>query len=445
MLNMDLSFLKRYMPASLFSRTALILILPLILLQIIVAVVFVQRHFEGVTRQMTRNIAREVAVAQQIIETSPTAAIAQLRLNNLAGPLAIRFDLDAEATLPAQDLTRWYDLSGQVLAEEVRTLLGYDVIVDLVRSTQAVDIYLLTPKGVLYSIIPRTRVTASNPHQLLVLMLGSALFLTIFATIMLRNQVKPILQLADASEAFGKGRSHPFRPSGAEEVRRAGTAFLSMRTRLERQMEQRTLMLSGVSHDLRTPLTRMKLALALLDEDGNTNDLSRDVSDMERMLDEFLAFARGDQSEDMVVSRPAAIVTDLAARMQRGGVETDFQIDGDEDAEVMMRESAIRRSLQNLLNNAAHYGDKVRLSVKLLPKTCEFSVEDNGPGIPVESREEVTRPFARLDKSRNQNKGGGVGLGLSIAQDVARSHGGALELSKSADLGGLRAVLRIPR
>lgn len=442
---MDWNLFKRYLPRSLFSRAVLIVIVPVIVLQMVVTIVFIQRHFEGVTRQMTQNIAREMAVAQQVIETSPTAPIAQLRLNNLSIPLSIYFDLDPSSDLPSTNVRQWYDLSGRALISEMQALLGMQLAVNLVRDWRQVDVYLQTDKGVLYARIPRVRVTASNPHQLLVLMAVSSLVLVLIAVGFLRNQVKPILQLADVSEEFGKGRSVPFRPTGAEEVRRAGSSFLSMRQRIERHLEQRTLMLSGVSHDLRTPLTRMKLALALMDEDGNTAEVNRDVADMERMLDEFLAFARGDQSEEIVRMRPAALVRDLASRMQKGGVATEAWVEGEETAEVMLRESAVRRSLQNLLNNAAHYGTQVRIGVKLLPKTCEFCVEDDGPGIPEDNREEVLRPFARLDKSRNQNKGGGVGLGLSITQDVARSHGGALELGRSATLGGLRAVLRLPR
>lgn len=444
---MGTEFFKRYLPHSLFGRAVLILIVPLIVLQLVVAIVFVQRHFEGVTRQMTRNIAREIAVAQQVIETSPSAEIAQLRLINLSKPLALTLELDADAPLPGAHQRDWFDLSGKALTGEMEALLGTDISVNLIRNIRMVDVEMLTEKGVLHAIIPRSRVTASNPHQLLVLMTASAAVLAIISFMFLRNQMRPILQLADASEAFGKGRSTPFRPAGAEEVRRAGTAFLSMRSRLERQIEQRTLMLSGVSHDLRTPLTRMKLALALVEEDSDIADMQRDVSDMERMLDEFLAFAKGDQLEDMVSVDPIAMVKDIANQMKRSGRAQKFEteIDGKHNGDMMMRESAVRRAIQNLLNNAAHYGKSVRLGLRLLPKTFEIWVEDDGPGIPPESYELVLRPFARLDASRNLNDGGGVGLGLSIAQDVAQSHGGALELSKSDDMGGLKATFRLPR
>ncbi len=439
--------LKPYLPRSLFGRAILILIVPIVALQMVVAIVFIQRHFEDVTQQMTRSIAREIAVALQVIDTSPSGDIAQLRLNNLSRPLALRLGFDEAGTLEAENSRVFYDLSGRALTAELQTLLGPDISVDLASDSKVVDLRVQTSKGVLHAIIPRVRVTASNPHQLLVLMITAALLLIVIAVLFLRNQVRPIRDLANAAEAFGKGRSEPFRPAGAEEVRRAGNAFLSMRGRLERQIEQRTQMLSGVSHDLRTPLTRMKLTLALVDDQPEIAELTRDVDDMERMLDEFLAFARGDQLEDVVTVDAVEFVDDIVEMTRRSGkqISLSCSIEDPESKELSLRKGAVQRAVQNLINNAAHYGTRVRLSLRLLAKTVEFVVEDNGPGIPKDAREAVMRPFARLDASRNQNKGGGVGLGLSIAQDVARSHGGVLELGDSADLGGLKACLRIPR
>jgi len=303
-----------YLLRSLFPRATLIVIVPLIALQMVVAFVFVQRHFDGVTRQMTRNIAREIAVAQQVIDTSPTAEIAQLRLVNLSQPLAVQLTLDALGEVAPEHRRAWFDWSGRALITEMEALLGTELSVDLKSDDRQVDALLQTEKGVLRAIIPRSRVTASNPHQLLVLMAVTALILAVIALVFLRNQMRPILELADAADAFGKGRSVPFRPRGAEEVRRAGGAFLSMRSRIERAIEQRTLMLSGVSHDLRTPLTRMKLTLALAEDMPEAKEMGRDVSEMERMLNAFLAFARGDQMEEEhevdLVATPDVEITD---------------------------------------------------------------------------------------------------------------------------------------
>ncbi|WP_112323820.1 ATP-binding protein [Oceanibium sediminis] len=438
--------LKSYLPRSLFLRASLILIGPLILLQLVVAVVFVQRHFEGVTRQMTQNIARELAVAQQVIDTSPSAEIAQLRLQNLSRPLAIGLSLDPDTQVTGENARLWYDLSGRVLTEEMTALLGPSLRVDLAGNARQVDARLRTDKGVLHAVIPRTRVTASNPHQLLVLMIATSLVLGVIAILFLRNQMRPILNLADAAAAFGKGRSVPFRPAGAEEVRRAGQAFLAMRARIERAIEQRTLMLSGVSHDLRTPLTRMKLTLALADDLPEAAEMGRDVDEMEQMLEGFLAFARGDQMEDTEQVDLFDMVADLGERARRAGVQISVVTEAEpgSDRRFPLREAAVCRALMNLISNGARYGTHVRLTLRLTANRAIFVVEDDGPGVPADKREEVTRPFTRLDKARNQDKGGGVGLGLAIAQDVARSHGGALELGDSA-LGGLSATIRLPR
>ncbi|NNU80605.1 two-component sensor histidine kinase [Halovulum dunhuangense] len=439
--------LKTYLPRSLLPRTILIVMVPLIALQLVVAFVFVQRHFEGVTRQMTRSIAREIAVAQQVIDTSPTAAIAQLRLQNLSEPLAITLDLEPLETVSGDNLRLWYDLSGRALIQEMTALLGPDLRVDLRSNDRMVDARLQTDRGVLHAIIPRVRVTASNPHQLLVLMIVVSLVLAAIAILFLRNQMRPILDLADAADAFGKGRSVPFRPAGAEEVRRAGNAFLSMRARIERAIEQRTLMLSGVSHDLRTPLTRMKLTLALADDMPEAAEMNRDLNEMERMLDAFLAFAKGDQMEEMQEVDLPGLIAELAEQAARSGIllETSVQVETPGAATMPLREAAIRRALTNLVNNAARHASRVRLTLRLTQRAANFIVEDDGPGVPEDKREEVMRPFTRLDTARNQDKGAGVGLGLAIAQDVARSHGGALDLSDSPDLGGLRCVFRIPR
>ncbi len=444
---MDSGFLKRFLPRSLFGRAFLILVVPIVLLQIFVGIAFTQRYFADITKQMTRSIGREMAVAMQVIDTSPSPGIAQARLENLSRPLALRFRLDEDGKLDREHSRPFYDLSGAYMIETLTRILGEDISVDLATNPKAVFLKVLTEKGVLSVEIPRDRVTASNPHQLPILMVLAAMVLTVIAVLFLRNQMRPILALADAAEAFGKGQSVPFQPGGAEEVRRAGHAFSAMRARLERQIEQRTQMLSGVSHDLRTPLTRMKLSLAMAEDLPEATELSRDVSEMETMLDAFLAFARGDQMEEIEQFDPAVLCDEIVSQCLRSGMSVVFAIDRDaaQGDTISGRRMAIGRAVGNLLNNAGHYGTEARLSLRLLKRACEFIIEDNGPGIPEDRREEVTRPFVRLDESRNQNQGGGVGLGLSIALDVARSHGGSLHLGDSGDLGGLKVTLRLPR
>ena len=444
---MALRLNKSLLPRSLYARAFLILLIPLLALQLVVAIVFIQRHFEGVTRQMTRNIARELAVAQQVIDTSPTTDIAQLRLINLSKPLDFPMELDREASVDGESHRAWYDLSGRALTSEMYRLLGRNLSVDLLTDDKVVDVQLATEKGVLHAAIPRSRVSASNPHQLLVLTTLTSLLLAGVALLFLRNQLRPILSLAKAADAFGKGQSLPYRPTGAEEVRRAGNAFLAMRGRLERQIEQRTQMLSGVSHDLRTPLTRMKLTLALSDGVEGVDEMNRDLSEMEEMLEAFLAFARGDQMEEITELDAVAMVDDIVARCRRSGANIDLAVTtaDPDDVDIMVRAGALDRALQNLVGNAARYGKQVKFSLSVLANSAQFTVEDDGHGIPDDKLEYVLRPFTRLDEARNQDLGGGVGLGLSIAQDVARSHGGSLTLGRSQALGGLKAVITLPR
>lgn len=444
---MTLPPIKRFLPRSLFGRALLILLVPIVVLQLVVGLVFFQRHYQRVTDQLTTGVALELRYAISQIETAPDPNTEALRLNRLAHPLDLRLTLEPGATVDPGVARRFYDVTGGTLSETLDRELPGPLEIDLITNSGTARIGIQTEFGVLRALVPRTRLSVSNPHQLLVLMIGASMLLSAIALIFLRNQVRPIRLLAEAAEAFGKGRSLPFRPTGAEEVRRAGAAFLSMRARLERQIEQRTQMLSGVSHDLRTPLTRMRLGLALLDESDETRDLSLDIDQMERMLGEFLAFARGDTLEATVPTDPVALAESAAEDARRGGANVTFraEIDTPENPLVELRPGAVSRAVQNLVGNAAHHGSRVALLVRLRHKAVEFIVEDNGPGIPEADRARAIQPFTRLDSARNQDRGGNVGLGLSIALDVARGHGGSLDLGESPELGGLRAILRLPR
>jgi len=440
---MFFAWLKRYMPRSLYGRAALILIVPILVLQLVVGVAFLQRHFEGVTRQMTRNVALEVNFLLDEVNAAPRGG-ETARAQALAEPLALvaRFDPDAEVH---DNRRHFYDISGRALIGTLRAEVPALRHVDLIRDSRRVYMTMGTRHGPLELSFRRSRVSASNPHQLLVLTLLTGVLMTFIAYRFLRNQLRPIKRLARAAEGFGKGHMVAFNPSGATEVRAAGNAFLDMRSRIERQIEQRTMMLSGVSHDLRTPLTRLKLGLSML-EDPEAEALKRDVDDMEALLDAFLDFARGDATEDMTPSDPVALARAVVSNAQRAGHLAELQIDDDsEGVEVALKPLAVSRALMNLLSNAVRYGSHAVVTVTVLGKSVRFAVEDDGPGIPNDQRDEAIKPFARLDKARNQDRGSGVGLGLAIAADVARSHGGALRLGNSARLGGLKAELVIAR
>jgi two-component system osmolarity sensor histidine kinase EnvZ len=435
---MFFQWLKHYMPRSLYGRAALILILPVVALQLVVSIIFIQRHFEGVTQQMTQNVSRELHMLLSEV-ASPDATA---RLKALAGPLEIGTAFVAETDVPEGNLRRWYDFSGLVVIRTLYEVLPQTRAVLLPDDNQVV-IYVETVRGPLKLQFDRYRLSASNPHQLLVNMLVFGVLMTVIAFIYLRNQLRPITRLARAAEAFGRGRVMIYRPGGATEVRAAGNAFLDMRARIERQIEQRTLMLSGVSHDLRTPLTRLKLGLSLL-EDEEREPMMRDVEDMQRLLDEFLSFARGASEGEAALCDPVQLVRDIIDDSQRADLDVVLA-EAKGEGQVMLRSVAIRRALENLINNAVRYGSRAEVSVVLTAKSLRFRVEDDGPGIAPEQRDEALKPFARLEPARNQNRGTGVGLGLSIAADIARAHGGVLRLGSSDRLGGLQADIVIAR
>ncbi len=395
---------------------------------------------------MAGSIARELNFAIEAVEEAPDAESARQLLRRMSAPLGFEMALAENERVAPDALRKFYDLTGGIIEQTLKREVRHPLSVDMLTYEKNVDASIATNKGVLRALVPRRRMNAANPHLLLVWMTASAGLLTTIAILFLRNQVRPIRDLARAATAFGRGRSLPFRPAGADEVRRAGAAFLEMRGRIERHVEQRTRMLSGVSHDLRTPLTRIKLALAVADETPETAEIARDISEMEHMLAGFLAFARGEGGEPSVAASPLELAEEVAADARRRGatVQVFAQLETPDQPMVDMRRRALKRGLGNLMNNAGAYGGRIALSVRLTRRFAEFTVEDDGPGIPEDKREEVLRPFTRLDEARNQDIPG-TGLGLSIALDVARSHGGQLRLDESPRLGGLRATLTIPR
>jgi two-component system osmolarity sensor histidine kinase EnvZ len=435
------AFLKPLAPRGLYGRAALILVVPIVTIQLVVSLAFIQRHFEGVTRQMTQSLVIELTFVLDEADRGGSPTAARARAMRVAGPLDLKLELPS-AWRADRDERLFYDLSGRIVIETLREGLPELRAIDL-SDTSLVRMLLQTDLGPLSVEVPRRRVSASNPHQLLVWMILTSALMTVIAYLFLRNQLRPIKRLAEAAEAFGKGRSLAYRPRGALEVRAAGAAFLDMRARIERQMEQRTLMLSGVSHDLRTPLTRLKLSLSLMPPEDEVRAAQRDVEDMERLVDEFLSFVRGDAMETPVSTDPVALVARAVENARRSGHTIHLKSEGQGTA--LLRPDAVMRAVENLIGNALRYGSRADVAVLLTERSVKITIEDDGPGIPAHRREEALRPFTRLDEARNPNRGGGVGLGLSIAADVARSHGGALTLGESAHLGGLRAELVLAR
>lgn len=434
---MRFDWLKLSMPRSLYGRAALILLLPVVTLQLGISISFFQRHFAEVTQQMTRNVAREL----RLVLAQMPASDAQLP-QVMADADALEIDVSMPATALRGDLRPWYDLSGRWVISELRDSVDGVTAVDL-SADRRVRVQVQGPDGVIELAFNRRRVSAANPHQLFVLMAVLGVFMTLISFIFLRNQLRPIKRLARASEAFGKGQVMAYRPSGATEVRAAGRAFLDMRARIERQIEHRTQMLSGVSHDLRTPLTRLKLGLSMLDGE-DVEDLNRDVQDMEHLVNSFLAFAKEDAEEDACITDPFALIDTVVGDFQRMGEDVTL---GERvgAGQMSLRPVALRRALDNLIGNAVRYGSRARLSIRLTDRWLTIVIEDDGPGIAAEDREASMSPFTRLEPARNQNKGSGVGLGMAIARDATRAHGGRLQLGQSEDLGGLSAQLILPR
>jgi two-component system, OmpR family, osmolarity sensor histidine kinase EnvZ len=435
-------WLKHYMPRSLYGRAALILILPVVSIQLVVSVAFIRRHLEDVTSQMSMTLVREldVIVAEAAVAETPEMALALMRPFLSAFEMDVRFVPAAE--VPEKDLIRWYDYSARVVRQTVETSVPNLMAAEF-PDNRSIQLYVDSDLGPARISFSRRRVTAAAPHQLFVTMVFFGGLMTVIAFLYMRNQLRPITRLADAAQAFGRGRTVPYTPSGAIEVRAAGGAFLDMRSRIERQIEQRTLMLSGVSHDLRTPLTRLKLGLSMLDEE-EAEPLLRDVDEMQRLLNAFLDFSRGVAEGDPEETDPKALLRQIVEDAQRSGKAVELgELSG--EGTVMLRPMAIRRAVENLIGNAVRYGTRALVSLTLSDRSLRIRVEDDGPGIPADQRAESVRPFARLDPARNQNKGSGVGLGLAIVTDVARAHGGMLRLGESEILGGLCADIVIAR
>jgi two-component system osmolarity sensor histidine kinase EnvZ len=428
------------MPKGLFARALLIVIAPIVVLQCVLTYVFMERHWQLVTKQLSTVLTQDIAAIIELHQTYPGRAndaildrIAQQRLN-----VEVAFLPDGE--LPPPLPRPLFSILDAVLSNEIRKQIGKPFWLDTVTRSTFIEVRVKLEDTILRVVALRGAAYASNSHIFLLWMVGTSLVLIVVAIGFLRNQIKPILLLADAAEAFGKGRDLEFHPRGAREVRKAGAAFIEMKRRIERAFEQRTAMLSGVSHDLRTILTRFKLSLALLRGSDETRDLEKDVTEMQRMLASYLAFARGDSGESAEEIDIEEFLEDLRLDAERAGVETSVALRG--DPVVTVRPDAFKRCVANLIGNAQSHGKHVFVEAVRDKRFLTIHVDDDGPGIPRDKREEVFKPFVRLDTARNQDEGG-TGLGLAIARDIARSHGGNISLSDSK-AGGLRATVRVP-
>jgi two-component system osmolarity sensor histidine kinase EnvZ len=434
-------WIKGKMPAGLYPRSLLIIIAPMVILQSVVAFVFMERHWNTVTRRLSAAVTQDISSLIDVYRTYPQdpgntqiRRIAQQRLGLVVDFLPL-------SEMPPPGPKPFFSLLDQTLSDEIRRQIGRPYWLDTVGRSSIVEIRIQLDNAVMRVFARRSAAYASNSEIFLLWMVGTSLVLLSVAILFLRNQIKPIQRLADAAESFGKGREVPnFRPRGATEVRRAAHAFIEMKSRVERAIEQRTTMLAGVSHDLRTVLTRFKLELALLKDSGEAEAMNKDVDEMSRMLEAYLAFARGDAGEQSASTDMNELLEQLKTDAERDGRNVTVAFRG--APVVTVRPNAFKRCLANLVSNAARYGKSISITGQRDHRWLIVTVDDDGPGIPSGMREDVFKPFLRLDDARNQDEGG-TGLGLAIARDIARSHGGDITLGESS-LGGLRATVRVP-
>jgi len=435
-------WLKRRTPTSLFGRSLLIIVLPVALMQIAVTWVFFDAHWETVTSRLSDGLAGDIAWAVESYQDDPSPSALAKLTDRAEESLSLSIALQPGRKLP---VNRRYSLFAPIDRSLQRALserLDAPFWFDTTRYPAYVDIRVQVDAGVLRILAPRDRAFATQGHIFLLWMTVATFLLTTVAILFIRNQVRSIERLAEAAEAFGRGGDAPyFKPHGAREVRQAAHAFLAMKARIQRHIEQRTALLASVSHDLRTPLTRLKLELALAEPTRRTAEMKRDLAEMEHMIDEYLAFARGEGAEAVEPVPLRRLMEEVRDGARRAGAQV--RVAGDSDLTALARPIALKRAVANLVANASAHGEHVELSARPRPSGgVEIVVDDDGPGIPEDRYEDAFKAFNRLDEARNQNTKG-VGLGLAIARDVARGLGGDLVLDRSP-LGGLRAVVRLP-
>lgn len=434
-------FLHRYMPKGLYGRALLIIVTPMVLLQSVIAFVFMERHWDLVTNRLSEATARDIAGLISVIENYPQDAdyamvseIARKNLNLIVTMLP-------PEPLPPPAPKPFFSLLDRALSRTISQQVGKPFWIDTVGRSDLVEIRIQLEHNVMRIFARRSQTYASNSHIFVVWMVSTSLVLIVVAILFLRNQIRPIQRLAAAAESLGRGHDvSDLQPRGAREVRMATEAFLEMRRRIERQIEQRTVMLAGVSHDLRTILTRFRLELALIGSGPEIDAMKKDVDEMQAMLETYLTFAKGDGDE---IARPtdvALLIEEIDVEAEALGAKVSSRFDG--PPVVTLKPNAFKRLLLNLVSNAASQAGRIRVRGRHHGKWLTVTVDDDGPGIPEEAREAVFKPFYRLDTARNQDRAG-TGLGLAIARDIARGHGGDIRLDDSP-LGGLRASVRIP-
>ncbi|MCB9983210.1 MAG: HAMP domain-containing protein [Rhodospirillales bacterium] len=437
--------IKKFLPRTLFGRSLMILVTPVLLIQVITVFVFFDRHWSKMTTRLAFAVSGELSAITQAVKDGADPQ----ELENIVGYaqkyLTLSVSYEPGGQIPAEEdssfVQVWEAVVAQKLGAELAAQISEPFVIHTNFNDKMIEVFIQLDTGFLRVSLPQRRLFSSSGYVFLLWMIGTSVLLLIVAVMFMRNQVRPIRKLAVAAERFGKGRDTPFfKPEGAKEVRQAGHAFLDMRRRIQRQVTQRTEMLAGVSHDLRTPLTRMKLQVEMMGEGPDKADMQQDIADMERMIHGYLDFVRGDGDEKFETVALLALFEKLAAQLKRQNVAVELDIPT--GMVLAVRPLAFERAMSNLLTNAGKYADHVWVSVREDGEKLRIVVEDNGPGVPEDKYEDVFKPFTRVDTSRNAETGG-VGLGLPIAMDIVHGHGGKIWLEAS-EHGGLKVVVRMP-
>ena len=427
------------LPRSLFGRTLLIFVVPTFIMLAAATYVFFDRHWYTVTQRMTHALSGDIAFVVDLLQKSnnyeTTGGIEQLAFSKM--DLRVTF-------APGKSLPDQIPIHGPIavmLKHALNDSLSNSYVLDMTYAPETIRVQVGVPEGVYTILSPERRVYTPTTQVFILWMTGSSILMTAVALLFMRNQIRPIRRLAAAAEAIGKGREVPwFKLEGSSEVRQAGAALMVMRDRLKRQITQRTAMLAGVSHDLRTPLTRMKLQIELMGTLPETEELSSDIAEMEEMLNAYLAFVRGEEAEPASPTDLGELLNEIAASARRQN--PNIELNAPQGIEVVLRRNAMKRCLTNLVGNALRYGRRAAIAASIDDQIATITIDDDGPGIEAERREDMFRPFTRLEESRNPATGG-IGLGLTIARDIARFHGGDVILEDSP-LGGLRARVWVP-
>ena len=430
--------LKKIFPSGLYTRSLIIIIAPIVILQAILTFVFLERHWQLVTKKLSSSVVSEIGMMidmqknNDLIEISSNAK----KFYDINLRLLTNQRIDNDFRLPA-------NLVEKTLSQELQKNLDNKYSIEDIPEEKKVIINIEVENGILEFVIPRRNVYATNSHIFLVWMVISSILILSIAILFLRQQIKPIEKLAKAAESFGIGRKiKNFKPTGATEVRKAADAYIKMQERIEKFLEQRTLMLAGVSHDLRTPLTRIKLQLEMYSNQKGNTELLKDVNEMQYMLETYLDFSQTVSSEEDTEVDLKELIDNIISTSNEKSKIISLKPTNLKNIKYICKKIALKRCVINLINNAKAFGDEVLITLNESNKEITITIEDNGPGIPKKDYEKALRPFQRLDSSRNQNIAGS-GLGLSISQEIMNSIGGNIKLSKSK-LGGLKVMIALP-